>query len=180
MPPEPSPATRPPIQGWLLVFVAHGLLIVCANGYLVMRDSYRTLVFSHSNKPSIHALMAFPASRLVTSWLIVVVFIAGLSLIAARSSQTTRYWRFGLLLCVAIAFARLGITVWEHNWLLANPVTPSTQVQPSAPVVSWPYTAYAQVIAAGIALIWYLYWKRSVRVSNTFNKPANEQAMAAA
>ncbi len=162
------------------MFFVHGLLIICTNGNSVMRDSYRTLLFSHSTKPSLHALMFFPASRLVTSWLIVVVYVAGLSLTAARSSYAPRYWNFGLLSCVAIAFARLGIMVWEHDWLLANPVAPSTQVQPPVPIVSWPYTAYAQVIAAVIAFIWYVYWRRSVRVSNTFSKSADERATAAA
>jgi hypothetical protein len=56
--------TRPAIGGWLLLLVIHALVITCANGYFVTRDSYRTLLFNHSATPSIHALTPFVICRL--------------------------------------------------------------------------------------------------------------------
>lgn len=148
-------------------------VILCSNGYAVVRDSYRALLFDSSHVPRTHGLTPFPVMRLVTSWVVVVICVAGLTLIAFRSRATRRFWPPALLTFAAITVARIGITVWEHYWLIAHPEPSSPLTHTAVRVLVWPYTLLSQVFAAAMLVAWYFYWTTSERVASTFELPGD-------
>lgn len=168
--------TRTRVGGWLLVFALLGVGTVCMNGYTVVRDSYRALLFSNSTTARVHALMPFVAVRLATAWFFVLAYVIGLTLIATRAASTVRYWRMALLCCTAVVGVRVVTLVWEHSFLVSTPATTASSTPQRVLVLRWPYSLVALILSGVVTLAWWLYWRRSTRVSETFPTPVHDAA----
>ena|SRR5438270_332268 len=176
----PQQLNRAPIRGWHLLFVLHGILIAGANVYTVVRDSHRAILFYRSLAPSIHGLTPFVVLRLTTSWLVILIYVTGLMLVAARSSLTLRYWRTLLPVCVGIVCVRIATQASEHFWVLTNPAPTAPQSPSPSRFLPWPYPIWAQVGTILILAAWWMYWKNSTRATKTFEPIQNEPTIAAA
>ena len=171
---------RVPIRGWLLLFVLQAVSIVITNGYTVMRDAFRALLFSRSTTPSIHALTVFPAARVATAWVFVLLYVVGLTMIAIRSDGTRGYWLGALPAALVVIIIRLCMMVVEHERSLAHPIAPQIAGAPRPAVVSWPWTIAVPVVGGALVVVWWLYWARSKRVVRTFAPTAIEPEAFAA
>lgn len=160
-----------PIRGWLLLFCIHGLAIVIANAYTIVRDSYRAVLFARSVVESTQAFVPYVVGRLLFHAIIVLIYIVGLAYIVDRSPRTPRYWVGGLRLCIVTTVASVILLYVEH--VMTNSFAGPALLVTGKATVWWGVYALSSLMGAATLLAWMLYWRKSERVRATFPGPGS-------
>ena len=145
-------ASRPPIRGWLLVFVAVQFLEL--SGHLLGCSRYSAITAASGITPAY--VFAIQLELIHLAWMIVIA--VGLWRIQRRHRRTRRYWLIALVISVPVVLYQFVL-----GYQLAELLGTATLDASVARGTAWRLL---------LALVWIGYWARSMRVRQTFTSPA--------